>query len=453
MIKKFFLWIQASKKNLFLAIVLPPMISFAIYLPLKAYDDRLKLLPKLVIDLDQGAAIPEKAVYVKLKGTLQYAPTGFYLVEEGEEGRDFSYYIPVTGQNWDEGEEPMTFFISRKIHQNKHQFTAEDPAPFLPASEFYEGLLVKKDLPKELVDYIRSKGLEVSSPAYVLESKDWSDRFIVIPAVTSLVCFFLLVYSYGEKRRHQEDRKRQEAVAYEHQTLEFLPTAFKKGLLIASLFFLLAPLASLIPYLAFAPASAIRDPGVLLLTISLPITIGLGLLALYYLRFGLERVEVIADQGLNITRRGRKRFVLWDEIVFFYSAVVRIRSHGFYTMTSESHTIELKNGEKFAFTSGLKDVYRLAKIIDTELLKRRYPEASERLERGGDVAFGPITLKPAGISKGGSELLEWKNVESVGVENGSVKVKAKGKMLSWFSKSCGKVPNVSILMRLASSKI
>ncbi|GAB2918528.1 DUF6585 family protein [Streptomyces mayteni] len=75
------------------------------------------------------------------------------------------------------------------------------------------------------------------------------------------------------------------------------------------------------------------------------------------------------------------------------------------------------------------------------------PLAQAALREGRPVAFGDLTLAPAGITvpKGTAP---WHDVQRVGVENGVLVVHRAGASGAWWRKPVAKVPNVFMLMEL-----
>ena len=180
--------------------------------------------------------------------------------------------------------------------------------------------------------------------------------------------------------------------------------------------------------------------------------IGAAGLILYYIRFDMIKVVLRPDRGIEICRRSGNRFIAWDDIECMTSVVFQVQSRGMYAFTSEKHEVTLKDQSKVSLTSGIEDVFRIAQAIDVELMKRLYPEYLEKFQKGLPVSFGSLTLTSEGFSKGNSTL-PWESVAFVGIDNGYLVVEARGKILSWYKKGCGKIPHVPILLRLVKTKV
>jgi hypothetical protein len=151
----------------------------------------------------------------------------------------------------------------------------------------------------------------------------------------------------------------------------------------------------------------------------------------------IKQVEVF-DEGIVW---GGER-AEWGEIAAAYRAELRLNGE----MVQRDLTIETDDGRVALFRMQLSKWDRLADRIQDEVFERKMPEAVERFEEGEELEFGELSLSQEGVTFKG-ELIPWKRVRKVSVENGWVCVKEKGREEP-HQVRVSEVPNFPIFLRL-----
>ncbi|HZX96449.1 MAG TPA: DUF6585 family protein [Myxococcales bacterium] len=172
-----------------------------------------------------------------------------------------------------------------------------------------------------------------------------------------------------------------------------------------------------------------------------------------------SKVVVRADGIERWGLRGKLWALRWADMAEMRYRAVKLRVYGVIPAGTTIH-IQLTDpaGKKHKVPSNVKHMDVLAERIADQQTGARFPEARAQLDRGEEVRFGKaLMVDREKISArkffGGYKTCPLAEVEKVSVEGGYVKIRQRGKMLSFGGGAVGAIPNVFLLLRLLDSLV
>jgi hypothetical protein len=170
-----------------------------------------------------------------------------------------------------------------------------------------------------------------------------------------------------------------------------------------------------------------------------------------------SRIQIYEDRLVYI-RKGESVDFRWEDIYEFYCREVdeyhsTLGLDRTYIGSKNYYRVIHRNGPKFAFREYFMRDKRvpIAAFVTEGLPARRLPALRERLLNYEILPFGPLRLEPEGIGYGQS-LLQWDEVDFVGIDDGKILVRKKNKTLRWCSVQAGQVPNLCLFLTLTKEK-
>lgn len=187
---------------------------------------------------------------------------------------------------------------------------------------------------------------------------------------------------------------------------------------------------------------------------------GLTLLVLGILGFvqqNRSKVVVRADGVERWGLRGKLWALRWaDMSELRYRAVKARLYHVIPIGTTIYLTLSDPSGRKYRVPNNMKSMDLLAERIADQQTAARFAEARAAIERGEEVRFGKALIvdnEKVSTRKlfGGYKSCPLKEIEKVGVENGFLRIRQRGKLLGFGGGNIGSIPNVFLFLRLLDS--
>lgn len=194
------------------------------------------------------------------------------------------------------------------------------------------------------------------------------------------------------------------------------------------------------------PAADDRDTGWLLLSYALPLAT-LGAFLAWWWWVGRERGAILFKNGVVVLQRDGTRIVPFEDIAAVWYELTRVAVEGIPVTLSHTYTLDLRDGERIKLT-GVERIDQLGGEVQSATAEFLIPKFAAAWMAGQVVEFGPIHFRPDGI-RHGRNLLPWKFVDSVQVNEGMVQVKKEGAWFDWASVSVASVPNFHVIVPLA----
>ena len=195
----------------------------------------------------------------------------------------------------------------------------------------------------------------------------------------------------------------------------------------------------------------------------MPMTIaGAALLALGILAFvqqNKSRVVVRADGIERWGLRGRLWALRFAEAPLLHYRVVKVRVGGLIGLllpavgTNYHLAFTDAQGKKRALPGNMKSMDTLAERVVDRHTALHYGAARQQIDAGEQVWFGKslaLDREKLSVKKlfGGMKSCPLGEIEKFVVQNGALKVRQRGKMMSFASVYTGQVPNVFVLLKL-----
>jgi len=206
-----------------------------------------------------------------------------------------------------------------------------------------------------------------------------------------------------------------------------------------------------------APADADARPPLIFFGVVLA-TLG----ALGFVQQSKSRVVLRADGVERWGLRGKIWALRWNEMNELYYGVVKVRVGGLLglLLPALSTNVHIKltdpNGKKRRVPHNLKGMDVLAERITEQQTTARFAEAHTRLDHGEEVRFGKMmALDKEKLSArklfGGMKSCPLPEIEKFTVQNGTLRIRQRGKMMNFASVMTMQIPNVFLLLRLLDS--
>jgi len=189
----------------------------------------------------------------------------------------------------------------------------------------------------------------------------------------------------------------------------------------------------------------------------------------------------LCEEGMIVTERGKIAPIRWDEIAALSQKVQTLFVNGIKTGTTFQYTLSLRNGATRKIYPQLERIAELGAAIDSEVTRRLLPSYVAMFDAGQPIVLGEFTLTRQGIARYG-QLLPWEQVANVYPNAGFLIVTSRARSaaalvakktlegvrtaitsvagtrtpmsargeVGWAKAPAAKIPNLSILLRLAS---
>src|SRR5215472_8640219 len=189
----------------------------------------------------------------------------------------------------------------------------------------------------------------------------------------------------------------------------------------------------------------------------------LGLLFAYARWWTKTRVTV-HDEGICYKSPFREKDLRWDEITETHygqqplNAGVHFGLLGwliaamFHSNNKMIRSFELIGPQKIAINSNIRDVEEVVRLALAAVNPRLKQDAERILNSGGTVAFGKISLSPAGVIWKSNAPIPYAALVKCKIDGSMLRIKAEGKWLDNIAISAKKVPNIFILLDLIEAK-
>jgi len=200
----------------------------------------------------------------------------------------------------------------------------------------------------------------------------------------------------------------------------------------------------------FFPPQSERD-----IVLALPdlLIFALGIFLIGYWAYAVIYRVHISGTGITIFTGPFRKVIRWDKVVAVYGAVP-MRERG-VPINLGICRLQLDNGRRVRVPGTFKNFAILADVIHSTVLNRLWPEAVRTLRGGGELAFGPITLRAGGIC-GGGRFVPWRSFGGFWFPAGNfnaveIRFYAAGEAKQWFSVPYSQLPNAHMMLTLARS--
>jgi len=188
-----------------------------------------------------------------------------------------------------------------------------------------------------------------------------------------------------------------------------------------------------------------------------------GLLLAYAWLWTKTRVT-LHEEGISYKSPFREKDLRWDEITETrygqqaLNASVHFGLIGLLVaaMSRSSskmiRTLELIGPQRIVLNSNIRDVEEAVRLVLAAVNPRLRKNAEQILNSGGTVAFGKISLSPAGVVWKSKEPIPYGALVKCKIDGSMLRIKAEGKWLDNIAITAKKVPNVFILLDLIEEK-
>jgi hypothetical protein len=157
------------------------------------------------------------------------------------------------------------------------------------------------------------------------------------------------------------------------------------------------------------------------------------------------RLHIFVYRDGLIYARGKAEVLRWNQMERVWKDL-DVGRKGPYT---RSYTVRRSDNMLFVFTSELKNVEALGRLIEIEITRRLLPRALASYQAGGPVVFDEIVISPRGIGiKPGRKLLLWDEFERLSIDEKKVALYEKGMDAAWAVLKVASIPNVEVLKEL-----
>src|SRR5689334_16832379 len=159
----------------------------------------------------------------------------------------------------------------------------------------------------------------------------------------------------------------------------------------------------------------------------------------------------------NREKAGTESF-RWVDVADLYQNVVKILPNGTiqYVIKFElvdKRAIEVIGASTAVQTSKIKDFLPVASAFVTHC---QLPAMRGKLDAGGELVFGGTFLRSDGLFRpslfGKGKLLPWAEIAGAGIDDGYVKVVARGAGKAWGSWSAALFPNADAFIALIGER-
>ena len=154
----------------------------------------------------------------------------------------------------------------------------------------------------------------------------------------------------------------------------------------------------------------------------------------------------IFENGLQIQRRKRISTIAWGEIQEVLVSGVTYGVLGLIWGSRSSMRLEIAGGRRLKFPDSLAGLAQLITTIKRHVYPRLLNEYTQHLRNGQPVAFGPLQVRPEGVTKG-QRRVGWSEVASAELKDGKILLKTnqRGAPIRVHANS---VPNAEICLQL-----
>ena len=188
-----------------------------------------------------------------------------------------------------------------------------------------------------------------------------------------------------------------------------------------------------------------------------------GLLLAYAWLWTKTRVT-LHEEGVSYKSPFREKDLRWDEITetrygqqalnasVHFGLVGLLVAAMSRSSSKMIRTLELIGPQKIVLNSNIRDVEEAVRLVLAAVNPRLRKNAEQILNSGGTVAFGKISLLPAGVVWKSKEPIPYGALVKCKIDGSMLRLKAEGKWLDNIAITAKKVPNVFILLDLIEEK-
>ncbi len=170
-------------------------------------------------------------------------------------------------------------------------------------------------------------------------------------------------------------------------------------------------------------------------------------------------------QGFIILKRSKVDIFHWEEVDTFRRTVIHVNSLArttpllglLFLILLEPvicrYKIKCSDGKSLVLTYAIKEAEQIGKILNSYITEALLPTFLEMYAEGGEIAFGPLSISQAGISKG-NNLLPWDEIQMVeltrnfvGEDNNVLSINKVGR--GRWTMPVPTIPDVSVFVALA----
>src|SRR5262249_41308429 len=227
------------------------------------------------------------------------------------------------------------------------------------------------------------------------------------------------------------------------------------GYRIMAVLFLVLPGLALIGFSSQAQADA-RMP---MIAFGVPMVV-LGVLAV--LQQNKSKVVLRADGIERWGLRGKLWALRFAEMPQLHYRVVKVRLGGLLGLllpalgTNYSLAFTDSSGKKRRLPGNLKSMEMLAERVVDQPTAQHFAGARRQLEAGEEVRFGKavaLDREKLSVKKifGGMKSCPLGEIEKFVVQNGALKIRQRGKLMSFATLMTAQIPNVFLLLKLLDS--
>src|SRR5215831_5243571 len=172
----------------------------------------------------------------------------------------------------------------------------------------------------------------------------------------------------------------------------------------------------------------------------------------------------IHDEGICYKSPFREKDLRWDEITetrygqqplnagVHFGLLGWLIAAMFHSNNKMIRSFELIGPQKIAINSNIRDVEEVVRLALAVVNPRLRQDAERILNSGGTVAFGKISLSPAGVVWKSKEAIPYTALMKCKIDGAMFRVKAEGKWLDNIAVAAKKVPNIFVLLDLIEAK-
>lgn len=199
----------------------------------------------------------------------------------------------------------------------------------------------------------------------------------------------------------------------------------------------------------------------LLVVVPLLLLFGVGFIALLYRGlFGPATSRAVRldlyDRGLVSTADDEVRAVRYDTTVIYQELVRHLLYGVVETRTTHDYTLLDVTGEELRLQDysqgGAPNAARWGAVIQHAVVTAQVPAAAGRLSKGDTVAFDELWLRSKEFGVAGNSV-RWSQISQIAVQDGKLRIHAKGRWLTLTSTPVRKIPNIYVFLALAHQLI
>ncbi|MFF9815105.1 DUF6585 family protein [Streptomyces sp. NPDC014006] len=153
------------------------------------------------------------------------------------------------------------------------------------------------------------------------------------------------------------------------------------------------------------------------------------------------------DYGLaEAGRNGEVSVFRWDSMTVLQQITERY-ANGVYVGTTHLYTLHREDGTTLKVTGFYARPEQWGPAIQQEITRAQLPSLLARLEQGGTLAYGDLSVNLGGVATA-RDSLTWREIENVELSQGVLVLRKAGKKLPWARVPVQKIPNFFLFLAL-----